>query len=524
MGQNIFTDGDLSQILEHGLTHEEVSRQLELFQSTSPYLKLVRPCITGDGIQVMPPEQMKTLIRTYELKVQERQCLKFVPASGAASRMFKTLLRALAGEREIKKGLVEKKARTGQKDSRELLEFMVGIEHFAFFEDLDFGMLKQGHQIKSLIKAGTFREIIHSLLTGSGLNYTALPKGLVKFHTYEDGNRTAFEEHLVEAVSWVTDPERLCRLHFTVSPEHMEKFESLLDKVRLVFEKKYQVTFQVSFSFQKSSTDTIAVDLEGNPFREKNGRLLFRPGGHGALIENVNDLKGDIVFIKNIDNVVPDRLKADTVRWKKILGGYLISLQDQIFSYLNKLSSESVDSRYLDEVMAFMKDALSMELHDFFGPDSLEEKKNFCMEKLNRPIRICGMVRNEGEPGGGPFWVQEPSGEIFLQIVESAQVDPNAREQQSILASATHFNPVDLVCGVCDWQGRPFALQRYVDEKAIFLSRKSKDGKDLKALEHPGLWNGAMAGWITLFVEVPISTFNPVKTVNDLLHPEHQPA
>ena len=522
MGQNIFTEEDLSQILEHGLTPEEVSRQLELFKSSSPYLNLARPCIKGDGIQQISAEQAKVLINLYERKIKERKCVKFVPASGAASRMFKTLLAVLGQDRPVEKTLVEKEARAGHKDSLELLKFMTGVERFAFFNDLVLGMSKQGHEITSLLKTGTFREIIRFLLTESGLNYASLPKGLLKFHSYSDGNRTSFEEHLVEAVSWVTDQERLCRLHFTVSPEHREKFESLLDTVKPVFEKKYQVTFRVSFSIQKSSTDTIAVDLKGNPFRDRDGRLFFRPGGHGALIENVNDLRGDIVFIKNIDNVVPDSLKADTIQWKKILGGYLITLQDRIFTFLGRLSSEPVDNRYLNEVMTFMEDELFMNPHDYLSSESLEEKKKFCEEQLNRPIRVCGMVKNEGEPGGGPFWVRDASGEISRQIVESAQVDPNALDQQSILASATHFNPVDLVCGVCDWQGRPFTLQRYVDEKAVFISRKSKDGKDLKALEHPGLWNGAMAGWITLFAEVPISTFNPVKTVNDLLREEHQ--
>ncbi len=274
---------------------------------------------------------------------------------------------------------------------------------------------------------------------------------------------------------------------------------------------------------QKKSTDTIAVGLDDNPLRDKKGRLLFRPGGHGSLIENVNDLKGDIVFIKNIDNVVPDRLKSETFRWKKILGGYLITLQAQIFSYMQKLSSGIADDPLLDQIAAFVRDELSLPLTDSITISSPEEKRVFLMGRLNRPIRVCGMVRNEGEPGGGPFWVQDQAGKGSPQIVEEAQIDPASKEQQQILSSSTHFNPVDLVCGVSDWQGRPFDLRQYVDENAVLISEKSKDGKALKALEHPGLWNGAMARWITLFVEVPLVTFNPVKTVIDLLHKEHQP-
>jgi hypothetical protein len=303
----------------------------------------------------------------------------------------------------------------------------------------------------------------------------------------------------------------------------MDKFRSLFEKVKPVYEKEYQVTFHASFSVQKESTDTIAVDPDNRPFRDENGMLLFRPGGHGALIENVNDLNGDMVFIKNIDNVVPDRLKAETIKWKKALGGCLITLQKQIHGYMDKLASGVVDEGFFDEVLTFMKDELFIQRPDLMISAGLEEKMRFCMNSLNRPVRICGMVRNVGEPGGGPFWIRDDSGDLSPQIVESAQIDPVSPEQQAILASSTHFNPVDLVCGVWDWQGRPFDLHRFVDEKAIFISEKSKDGKDLKALEHPGLWNGAMARWITLFVEVPIITFNPVKTVNDLLRQEHQP-
>ena len=384
-------------------------------------------------------------------------------------------------------------------------------------------MAGKGFQIDLFLEEGRFTDIIDSLLSESGLNYASLPKGLLKFHNYEKGSRTSFEEHLVEAALYVANEEKQCRLHFTVSPEHMDKFTSLFEEVRSLYENEKQVTFQVSFSVQKASTDTIAVDLDNKPFRDENGMLLFRPGGHGALIENVNDLKGDIVFIKNIDNVVPDRLKAETILWKKVLGGCLVTLQKQIHEYMERLFLGNADERFMDNIMNFMKEVLSIECPESVLSDTLEEKMKFCVHKLNRPVRICGMVKNVGEPGGGPFWVRDESGAISPQIVESVQINPGSSEQQAILASSTHFNPVDLVCGVRDWQGEPFDLHQFVDEKAIFISQKSKDGKSLQALEHPGLWNGAMARWITLFVEVPIITFNPVKTVNDLLRQEHQP-
>ncbi len=524
MGRHdIFTDEDLRQIAEHGLAVEEVFRQLDIFKRSAPNLKLVRPCTIGDGITAIEQEKMRTLIETYENQIPERRCIKFVPASGAATRMFKGLLGELNKEKDVLRESAENNAGAGRKDQSELVEFMNGFKDFAFFQDMKSVMWTEGLQIDMLVEEGRFTDIIRSLLLEKGLNYANLPKGLLKFHRYADESRTAFQEHLVEAVSYVADQEGRCHLHFTVSPEHMEKFKSLLEKVRPVYEKKYSVSFHVNFSVQKESTDTIAVDLNNHPFRDDKGRLLFRPGGHGSLIENVNDLEADIVFIKNIDNIVPDRLKGETFKWKKALGGYLITLQNRIHGYLEKLSSGGSGDSIFADIMNFINDELSLQVPDSMAAAALEAKKAFVMERLNRPIRICAMVKNEGEPGGGPFWVQDETGEMSPQIVETAQIDPDSREQQNLLESSTHFNPADLVCGVRDWQGRPFDLREYIDEKAVFISQKSKDGEDLKALEHPGLWNGAMARWITLFVEVPIITFNPVKTINDLLRKEHQP-
>ncbi|SPD73965.1 conserved hypothetical protein [uncultured Desulfobacterium sp.] len=519
---DIFSEEDLNRIKEYGLDLHEVLRQLDVFKTSAPYMDLVRPCRPGDGIRIIYLDDEHELIETYDKRVQSGGIVKFVPASGAASRMFKVLQNGLKNGEEILRESVEKEALAGRKDKKELLEFIAGINNFAFFEDLKSVMSKQGLRIHSLIREGRFRDIIHFLIDKTGLDYSNLPKGLLKFHSYPDRSRTAFEEQLVEGASYVADINRRCRLHFTVSPEHREKFISHLEEVRPYYEQRYQVSFDVSFSVQKKSTDTIAVDSDNNPFRDEHEKILFRPGGHGSLIENLNDLDAEIVFIKNIDNVVPDRLKPDTVRWKKILGGYLIALQTRVFGYLKKLSGSMADQSILNEITGFIERDLFLKIPEHIDAAPTSEKVEFLKNRLNRPIRVCGLVRNQGEPGGGPFWVRDQHGEISAQIVESAQIDPASAGQQEILASSTHFNPVDLVAGIRNFENRRFDLRRYIDKGAVFISQKSQNGRELKALEHPGLWNGAMAGWITAFVEVPITTFNPVKTVNDLLRKEHQ--
>ncbi|MCX8012648.1 MAG: DUF4301 family protein, partial [Desulfobacterota bacterium] len=359
------------------------------------------------------------------------------------------------------------------------------------------------------------------LLTDLGLTYAQLPKALIKFHTYPDGNRTALEEHLVEAVAYVQDQNKISRLHFTVSPEHEKLFVQHLKIVKPKYEEKYQVKFQVDFSLQKPSTNTIAVRLDNHPFRDKAGRLVFRPGGHGTLIENLNALNADLIYIKNIDNVTPDRLKDETFLWKKILGGYLVKTQERIFAYLKELENRE-DKKLLKEIFDFTNDELFILPPSNKQLSSLKNKREFLFKKLNRPIRIGGMVKNQGEPGGGPFWVKGKDEALSLQVVEDAQVDMTSKEQRLIWNQATHFSPVDFVCGVRDYKGDPFDLKKYVDPAAVFISLKSKDGEPLKALELPGLWNGGMADWISIFVEVPLITFTPVKTVNDLLRPEHR--
>ncbi|MDY6951644.1 MAG: DUF4301 family protein, partial [Thermodesulfobacteriota bacterium] len=349
-----------------------------------------------------------------------------------------------------------------------------------------------------------------------------LPKGLLKFHTYGHEARTAFEEHLVEAIDYAKDDTGLCHLHFTVSREHHKRFQALWETVGPRYAKDLDGRFEADFSLQERSTDTIAVDLENKPFRLPDGSLLFRPAGHGALIENLNRLKGEIVFIKNIDNVVPDRLKGHTAFWKKVLAGCLLELQQRVFSYLKTLTGGPADEGLLDECLAFVEKELSVRPAWNQDKTSPGARQDCLVSMLNRPLRVCGVVRNEGEPGGGPFWVQAKDGSLSLQVAESVEVDPLSEEQQAIQAASTHFNPVDIVCALRDFEGRPYDLKAYVDKEAFFISEKSKDGRDLKALELPGLWNGAMAYWNTVFVEVPVITFNPVKTVNDLLREEHQ--
>ncbi len=517
-----FSPEDLSEIEAHGLGVEEAQRQLELFKKPPPYMDLVRTCTRGDGIRVLDEREEKDFMRTYEQEASRHQYLKFVPASGAATRMFKVLHRYGGRGKEIWSDEIAGQARRGDKEAQQLQEFMGGLRKFPFFERLRFRMTQAGASLEALLDQGRFAEIIHAVLDEEGLGYAHLPKGLILFHAYPEGPRTAFEEHLVEGAAYVAAEDQVCRLHFTVSPEARPRFLDLLEKVDASYGDRYGVSYQVAFSSQKRSTDTLAVDLQNRPFRDQKGRLLFRPGGHGALIENLNDLNGDILFIKNIDNVVPDRLKAETLRWKKLLAGVLLRLQKKVFGFMERLASEPVDRDVLEQVSTFLKDEFGLSP----GPQRAteEEQRRFLMKRLNRPIRVCGMVKKERDPGGGPFWVRDRRGAVSPQIVETAQIDPDSQEQQDILASSTHFNPVDIVCGVRDFQGQPFDLRTFVDPEAVFITVKSKEGKDLKALEHPGLWNGGMAGWLTLFVEVPPVTFNPVKTVNDLLKKEHQPA
>lgn len=502
-----FSEADINQIHREGLSVERVKDQIALFVRGASHIQLNRPCTAHDGIEVIPSEDEEKLISSYDQAAAAGRCLKFVPASGAASRMFKEWFRALDQP---------------WKDSESsAATFAEQLGSYPFYDDLCQAIFNSGGNIDFLMEKKKYGDILAYILTSRGLQYGQLPKALLKFHKYPEGSRTSLEEHLVEAALYVTDACRISRLHISVSPEHRQLLEAFLDLVRPVYDGLFNVTYEIGISCQETATNTIAVDMENRPFRSDEGELCFRPGGHGALLKNLNDIDGDIIFLKNIDNVPPDRVKAATVRYKKALAGLLLKLQEETFHHLERLGGDRMGV----EEMTAIDDFCRFKLHIVFPTDyrqwSLENKKELWREKLDRPIRVCGVVRNEGEPGGGPFWVEEADGAQSLQIVEQMQVDPRSVNQQALWRGATHFNPVDLVCGVRNFKGRKFDLERFVDPGAVSMSIKSVKGRDLKALELPGLWNGSMAKWNTVFVEVPIETFNPVKTVEDLLRPQH---
>ncbi|HZH73391.1 MAG TPA: DUF4301 family protein [Mariniphaga sp.] len=508
----MFSQKDEAQIRERGSSLDVVKQQVENFIKGFPYLEVEDAATVGKGIISIDAEAVTEYGRFYQEQIQKGIIpLKFVPASGAASRMFKDLFEALQQCDESDNPTIElvKNAKAR--------EFLINKEKFAFFNDLN-------NKLEELNAEKICYNWIFYLLSDKGLNYGNLPKGLLKFHKYDNFERTPFEEHLAEGSLYARDGQGVSRIHFTVSPEHRELFESLLANVLESYQLTTGATFEVTFSEQKPSTDMIAVDLDNNPFREEDGSILFRPGGHGALIENLNDLDADVVFIKNIDNVVPDRLKQITVDYKKALAGILLKYQQKVFSYqkiLNERHPSALESGFLAEAANFLENALNtMPAEEQYYTEK-EDLYHYLKEKYNRPVRVCGMVKNEGEPGGGPFWALNPDYTISLQIVESSQIDTDSMQQQKLLQHSTHFNPVDLVCGLKNYKGEKFDLRKYTDPATGFISKKSKDGKELKAQELPGLWNGAMSNWITLFVEVPIDTFNPVKTVIDLLREQH---
>ncbi len=514
--EDIFTTKDIRQIESKGLTVEKVLSHIEIFKKGFPFVRLDRRCTAGDGITVIPESDFERLARIHAEMVSAQRVMKFVPASGAASRMFKPLLALNSRYKQLDEQQLVAATKQGEPDHTFVLTFVQGIKKFAFYDDLKSAMVKAAMNIETLLAKGQYKHILEYTLTPQGLNYANLPKGLIKFHSYPGYSRTAFEEHLVEAATYSN-----YRVHFTVALSHQNLIEDHIRQVCRRYEKE-GIAFTIDFSTQKPSTDTIAVDPGNKPFRNQDGSLLFRPGGHGALLENIHDLAGDIIFIKNIDNIVPDHLKSETYCYKRVLGGYLIELQHETFRYLRKLANHEGDDQFLDQVVDFAQQKLSIIVPKDIDEYSRKEKIAFLFSRLHRPLRVCGMVKNEGEPGGGPFWVKQSDGSVSLQIVEKSQIDMTSSEQQAILESSTHFNPVDLVCGVRDYTGKPFNLMEFVDPDTGFISHKSQDGKELKALELPGLWNGAMAHWNTVFVEVPLITFNPVKTVNDLLRQEHQ--
>ena len=503
---SFLTTEDQRQIADRNITEEQVERQVAQLKRGTAYVKLIRPATIGDGILRMTPEQVEAMIQAYEEDKEFYQFTKFVPASGAASRMFKDLFAFIENSIETPFTKV----------------FFAHIHCFAFTDDLEKACQRlYGQGMDELLQQNRHADVVKTLLNQEGLAYGKLPKALLKFHHYEEFDRLALEEHLVEAARYATDTHGVARLHFTVSTEHEQPFLEAIDRIKKEYEHKYSVQYDITYSFQKPSTDTVAIDANGELFREKDGKLLFRPGGHGALIENLNDLHQEIVFIKNIDNIVPESKAEATITYKKALAGLLLRLQQQTFEYLEMLDDGDVTVEELDAMITFAREQLMIDIPEFVERYEAYEKTDFLYDCLNRPMRVCGMVKNEGEPGGGPFWVRNNDDVVSLQIIESTQINHGKDDQEALFRGSTHFNPVDLVCGCWNYKGEAFNLTDYVDPNTGFVSSKSKDGRELKALELPGLWNGAMADWITVFVEVPIETFNPVKTVNDLLKPMH---
>lgn len=477
----MFDKKDLQQIAQQGLTEAIVQRQIDNFVNGFPFLNVVRAASAGDGVRVLGGEEIARATARYDVESATLRVVKFVPASGAATRMFKELFE-FVNEGRRGKGI----------DT-----LLANIKKFAFWPELE-----------HFVNENSADEEVVSAIVKHGLAYGSKPKGLVTFHAYADGNRKAVEEHMVEGAAYARSGDEVY-IHFTVSEEHMGGFWDVLGSTQPFYEEQFGVKYNVSFSVQKPSTDTIAVNPDNTPFRTDDGRLLFRPAGHGALIENLNDIDADVIFVKNIDNVTTDARRDDTIKYKKALAGVLLELQEQIFAYLKAIEQGSVD---VESVARFVEEKLFVKLPADWDVNTLRRL-------LDRPIRVCGVVLNQGEPGGGPFWVAAADGTESLQIAESSQIAP---ENMHLMSSATHFNPVDLVCGVKRYDGSKFDLTQYTDPSTGFISSKSSGGRELRAQELPGLWNGAMANWNTILVEVPITTFSPVKVVLDLLRPEHQ--
>ncbi|MBQ0068192.1 MAG: DUF4301 family protein [Bacteroidales bacterium] len=503
----MLNNNDLALIADKGITEELIKTQLDNFNNGFPSLKIDSVATVGNGIVAIDDATASQYIKKWNaFKDNGGTIEKFVPASGAASRMFKNMFAFVTENKPQPETDFEK-------------NFFNNITKFAFYPILNKACVEMYNlNITELIEASRYVDVARAMLDVKGLNYGALPKGLLKFHHAAAGTvHTPVEEHLEEGAQYAAS-NGVCNLHFTVSPEHRKEFKKILDAKVPNMEKVWGVTYNVTMSEQKASTDTIAVTNDNTPYRDANGNLLFRPAGHGALIENLNERDAQVIFVKNIDNVVPSRLRNTTLRYKKVIAGYLVDTQEKIAKYLQLLDEGNAP---LKEILEFVENSLFTHNAATTSMDEVALAQ-YLRGKLNRPIRVCGMVRNEGEPGGGPYLAYNNDGSYSPQILEAAQIDENNPDAVALMKSGTHFNPVDLVCYIKDYKGNKFNLKDFVDYKTGLISEKSKDGVAIKALELPGLWNGSMSDWNTIFVEVPIETFNPVKTVNDLLRPQHQ--
>lgn len=508
---------DFVEIYKRNINLETIQRQFEFIKNGIPKINLEKPAIINDGIIPISEDEAKYFSNYFDEKKKNLKLKKFVPASGAASRMFKFLTEFIndfnLGEESIN-------AYINRKNEKSLPIFLVAKEKFPFYKDVLEATKSNFKDYKNYDADRREYAFIKTLLTSEHFDFANKPKAVLPFHKYETHIATAIEEHLNECVFYATSNQK-SNLHFTVSEEHQDDFDKIIEEIKPKLEAENKVSIQIKYSYQDKSTDALAVDLKNNPFRDENNNLFFRPGGHGALIENLNNLHADVIFIKNIDNVIQNHIETIAL-YKKALAGILINTQETVFNYLRILEKEAVSNEIISEIVTFLSSKLNSTVIDDFSKYTKESKIDYLFTILNRPIRVCGMVKNEGEPGGGPFWVLGKKGRSFLQIVEASQVDTTDVNQMKILESATHFNPVDLVCGTKNYQGQNFDLSKFVNNNAGFIVDKNKNGKPLKAYELPGLWNGAMAKWLTIFVEVPLITFNPVKTVNDLLKPAHQ--
>ena len=503
---------DLAQLSKKGISDIEFETQLENFQKGFPYMNLAGAATVGDGIVRLSEADAAEYASLFEQNSKELSMIKFVPASGAASRMFKDLidLESKYDASESKKGF-SKTVKTIEK-----------VEKFAFYDSLVKLLEADNLDIHNLLNEKKYSTIASYILKTPGLGYQSKPKAMLQFHKYKEGSRTAFEEHLVEGVQYAKMLDNTVHLHFTISPEHRELFENKMKEVLPALEEHHGVKFDIQFSEQMGKTDMVALDKNGELVRNADGSILFRPGGHGALIENLNALEADLIFIKNIDNVTTDALRGTTCLYKKALAGYLLYIQSQVFRYLRELEALSVNEITLSQIEGFAAKMLNVRFSMTHFGRSMRERINYVIRKLNRPIRVCGMVRNEGEPGGGPYWVRNEFGHKNLQIIEASQIDFENPFQVEMVQKSSHFNPVDIVCGVKTYKRNKFNLKNYVDKKTGFISQKKQNGIDMTIQELPGLWNGSMSDWNTIFIEVPIETFTPVKTLDDLLRREHQ--
>ena len=515
----MYSKNDIRQFRRRGLKPEQVDEQIENLKRGFAPVAAAEAATVGNGVTKLTEDEAQAAVRAFESRRGELDMVKFVPASGSATRMFKLLnsfrARYTGSDEDYLEYLRHKEPGT-------VFSVFQHLKAYPFYARLKERVMEDRKDLDKMLWKNQFEDILDYLLTERGLDYNHTPKALIDFHVYPGHTRTALEEHLVEAALYCSDGRR-AKTHFTVSEEHMRRVKELVKRELKFYKKDFGVAFDVTYSAQKPETDMVSLDRRGELLRDGEGNVVFRPGGHGALIHNLNELKERVIFIKNIDNVLPDRNKEATVFWKKALAGVLLETQERLFGYMRRLErGKERGGELLAEAEAFLRERLGFRPAEGSVPADPEERARFLARAMDRPLRVCGMVRNEGEPGGGPFWVSVPGEGERLMIVESAQLNLRDKEQKRIFASSTHFNPVDIVCSPYNYRGKKYDLEDFIDRGQGFVTEKSYNGEDIRAQELPGLWNGAMAGWNTLFVEVPLATFSPVKTVFDLLRFEHR--